>query len=147
MQKSRPEGESLQLRKGKDCDKQTDRETITSVSMLTVRLSNRLLKNGHQSRATRDFPHPSPCQARGRFVAAYSEVRLTPQDCLPDRQVKSTAGALHLALFEQPGKDDFFSSLIIRDPKQIQNSNFKILNFLFGTFIIPLGEWEKNPRL
>jgi hypothetical protein len=37
-------------------------------------------------------------------VAAYSQVRLTPQDCLPDRQVKSAGGALHLPLFEQPGK-------------------------------------------
>jgi hypothetical protein len=37
-----------------------------------------LLKNGHQSRASRDFPHPSPCQARGRLVAAYSQVRLRP---------------------------------------------------------------------
>jgi hypothetical protein len=37
---------------------------------------------------------------------------LTPQDCLPDRQVKSAAGALHLALFEQPGENDFSSSLL-----------------------------------
>jgi hypothetical protein len=43
-------------------------------------------------------------------VAAYSQVRLTPQAYLPDRHVKSAAGALHLPLFEQPGKDDFFSS-------------------------------------
>jgi len=30
------------------------------------------------------------------------------QDCLPDRQVKSTTGALHLGIFEQPEKQDFF---------------------------------------
>jgi len=68
-----------------------------------------LLKNGHLLR----FPHPSLCQARGRLVAAYCQVRLTSQDCLPDRQVKSAAGALHLTLFEQPGKDDFFGSLFV----------------------------------
>ncbi len=33
--------------------------------------SSRLLKNAYQSRASRDFPYPSPCQARGRLVAAY----------------------------------------------------------------------------
>jgi hypothetical protein len=30
-------------------------------------------------------------------VAAYIQERLTPQDCLPDRQVKSAAGALYWA--------------------------------------------------
>ncbi|MFH1122043.1 MAG: hypothetical protein V1758_00115, partial [Pseudomonadota bacterium] len=29
-------------------------------------------------------------------------VRLIPQNCLPDRQVKVTTGALHLNLFDQP---------------------------------------------
>jgi hypothetical protein len=43
-------------------------------------LPNRLLKNAHQSRASRDFPYPSPCQARGRLIAAYLQVRLIPQD-------------------------------------------------------------------
>jgi hypothetical protein len=52
------------------------------------------------------------CYLTGQVVAAYSQVRLTPRDCLPDRQVKSAAGALHLALFKQPGKDDSFSSLL-----------------------------------
>ena len=56
-------------------------------------LPNRLLKNAHQSRASRDFPYPSPCQARSRLIAAYLQVRLIPQDCLPDRQVKTAAGA------------------------------------------------------
>jgi len=37
---------------------------------------HRLLKNAHLRRS----PHPSPCQARGRLVAAYIQVRLTPQD-------------------------------------------------------------------
>jgi len=59
--------------------------------------SNRSLKNAHQSRASRDFPHPSPCQARGRLVAAWAVGNgLKPfptKDCLPDRQVKSAAGA------------------------------------------------------
>jgi len=32
------------------------------------RESSRLLKNAHLLR----FPHPSPCQARGRLVAAYN---------------------------------------------------------------------------
>jgi hypothetical protein len=49
-----------------------------------------LLKNGHLLR----FPHPSSLRRTAK-------VRLTSQDF----------GALHLALFEQPGKDDFFSSL------------------------------------
>jgi hypothetical protein len=35
------------------------------------------------------------------------------KDCLPDRQVKTAAGALHPALFDQPGKYDFFNRLLI----------------------------------
>ena len=46
-----------------------------------------------------------------QYVAPYSSRRHS-QDCLPDRQVKSAAGALQLALFKQPGKDDFLSSLL-----------------------------------
>jgi hypothetical protein len=45
----------------------------------------------------------------GQVVAAYIQVRLTRQDCLPDRQVKRTAGALHLGIFEEREKNDFFS--------------------------------------
>jgi len=45
-----------------------------------------LIKNAHLRRS----PHPSPYQARGRLVAAYIQVRLTPQDCLPERQVKGS---------------------------------------------------------
>jgi hypothetical protein len=72
-------------------------------------LTNRLLKNAHLRRC----PHPSPCQARGGLVVAYIQVRLTPQHCLPDRQVKSAAGALHLGIFEQLEKKDFFNRLLI----------------------------------
>jgi hypothetical protein len=50
-------------------------------------------------------------KARGRLVAAYSQVRLTPPVVGSYRQ---DFGALHLALFEPPGKDDFFSSLLGR---------------------------------
>ena len=66
--------------------------------------SNRMLKNGHLLR----FPHPSSLQ---RTVKYASLLRIS--------------GALHLALFEQPGKDDFFSSLIkseIRSKSKIQIS-------------------------
>jgi len=37
---------------------------------------SRLLKNAHLSRASRDFPNASPCEARGRLVAAYIQVLL-----------------------------------------------------------------------
>ena len=68
--------------------------------------SDRLLKNTHQSRASLDFPHPSPCQAQGRLVAAYvvGDAYMRP--------LQGISGALHLGIFEQPGKDDFFSSLL-----------------------------------
>jgi hypothetical protein len=50
-----------------------------------------LLKNDHLLR----FPHPSSLR---RTVKYPSLLRIL--------------GALHLALFEQPAKDDFFSSLL-----------------------------------
>jgi len=50
-----------------------------------------LLKNGHLLR----FPLPSSLRRTPKYV---SLLRIS--------------GALHLALFEQPGKDDFFSSLL-----------------------------------
>jgi hypothetical protein len=56
----------------------------------------RLLKNAHLRRS----PHPLSLQRT-------SNVRLIPQDCLPDRQVKSAAGALHLGIFDQPKKMSF----------------------------------------
>jgi hypothetical protein len=72
--------------------------------MLTGRLSERLLKNAHLLR----FPHPSSLQRTAKYA---SLLRIS--------------GALHLALFEQPGKDDLFSSLLefeIRNKSKIQIS-------------------------
>jgi len=54
-----------------------------------------LLKNGHLLR----FPHPSSLRRTAKYA---SLLRIS--------------GALHLALFEQPGKDNFFSSPL--DPKE-----------------------------
>jgi len=51
----------------------------------------RLLKNGHLLR----FPHPSLLQRTSQYA---SLLRIS--------------GALHLALFEQPGKDYIFNSLL-----------------------------------
>ncbi|MGZ3558837.1 MAG: hypothetical protein ACXU97_06965 [Thermodesulfobacteriota bacterium] len=56
--------------------------------------------------------NPSGFYLTGQVIAAYCKVRLIPRDCLPDRQGK-TAGALHLAIFEQPEEDDFFSSPLV----------------------------------
>jgi hypothetical protein len=50
-----------------------------------------LLKNGHLLR----FPHPSSLRRTAKYA---SLLRIS--------------GALHLALFEQPGEDDFFGSLL-----------------------------------
>jgi hypothetical protein len=50
-----------------------------------------LLKNGHLPR----FPHPSSLQRTAKYA---SLLRIS--------------GALHLTLFEIPGKDDFLSSLL-----------------------------------
>jgi hypothetical protein len=54
------------------------------------------------------FPHPSSLRRTAKYA---SLLRIS--------------GALHLALFEQPGKDDFFSSLIkfeIRNKSKFQKS-------------------------
>jgi hypothetical protein len=51
---------------------------------------------------------------RSFIVAADIRVRLTSQDCLPDQQVKGATGALHLAIFEQPEKFEFFRNLLER---------------------------------
>jgi hypothetical protein len=56
---------------------------------------NRLLKNDHLLR----FPHPSSLRRTAKYA---SLLRIS--------------GALHLALFEQPGKDDSFSSLLKEKP-------------------------------
>jgi len=50
-----------------------------------------LLKNGHLLR----FPHPSSLRRTAKYA---SLLRIS--------------GALHLTLFEQPGKDNFFRSLL-----------------------------------
>jgi hypothetical protein len=63
-----------------------------------------LLKKGHLLR----FPHPSSLQRTGKYA---SLLRIS--------------GALHLALFEQPGKDDFFMLTV----KFLQ---FKSESFLVG---------------
>jgi predicted DNA binding protein len=47
-------------------------------------------------------------------IAAYIKVRLIPQDCLPDRQVKGIAGALHLGIFDQP-KTTFLKRILEED--------------------------------
>jgi hypothetical protein len=79
--------------------------------------SSRLLKNAHLLR----FPHPSPYQARGRLVAAYyfkyasfvsswaSGFRLPARSRFGEGR-----GTLHLGIFEQPGENQFFSSLVVR---------------------------------
>jgi hypothetical protein len=54
-------------------------------------LLSRFLKNGHLLR----FPHLSSLRRTAEYA---SLLRIS--------------GALHLALFEQPGKDDFFSSVL-----------------------------------
>jgi hypothetical protein len=51
---------------------------------------DRLLKNGHLLR----FPYPSSLRRTAKYAS-----------------LLGISGALHLALFEQPGKVDFFSSL------------------------------------
>ncbi len=46
-------------------------------------------------------------------VAPYSSRRHS-QDCLPDRQVKIAAGALHLGIFDQPATNEFFKNFYMR---------------------------------
>jgi len=60
-----------------------------------------LLKNGHLRR----FPHPSSLRRTAKYA---SFLRIS--------------GASHLTIFEQPEKDDFFSSLL--DLEFIITSNF-----------------------
>jgi len=60
------------------------------------------MKNAHLSRGARDSPHPSPCRARGRLVAAYIPTKGFA--CLPKprrrqgRLVPPVAGGI----FDQP---------------------------------------------
>jgi hypothetical protein len=53
---------------------------------------------------------PSAAFLSSFVVAAYSQVRLTPQDFGGPRRRDFAKLNLHLPLFEQPGKDDFFRS-------------------------------------
>jgi hypothetical protein len=81
---------------------------------------SRLLKNAHLRRC----PHPSSLRRTSKYASgrltnssAWQDVAPYPsrrhsQDCLPNRQVKSAAGALHLGIFEQSEKNDFFSKLL-----------------------------------
>jgi hypothetical protein len=55
----------------------------------------------------RVVPYSSQRHPSSFVIATYIPVRLIPQDCLPDRQVKSITGALHLTIFEQPAKKSF----------------------------------------
>ena len=50
---------------------------------------------------------PSTALPSSLVVTAYDLVRLTPQNCLPDRQVKNVAGDLHPGIFEQLGENFF----------------------------------------
>jgi len=56
-----------------------------------------LLKNVHLLR----FPHPSPCQARGRLIAAYIQYA----------SFLRISGALHLGIFEQPAEMTFSATI------------------------------------
>jgi hypothetical protein len=56
---------------------------------------SRMLKNAHQSRAARDSPHPSSLQRTYKYA---SLLRIS--------------GALHLGIFEHPGKNYFFRRLL-----------------------------------
>jgi hypothetical protein len=58
-----------------------------------------LLKNGHLLR----FPHPSSLRRTDKYDS------LLPWSGLIDR----ISGALHLTIFEHPGKDEFFNSVEI----------------------------------
>ena len=65
---------------------------------------SRLLKNAHLLR----FPDPSPCQARGRLVAAYD----LKYALFARSWGLRISGALHLGIFEQPEENGFFSKLL-----------------------------------
>ena len=58
------------------------------------------MKNTHLRR----YPHPFPCQARGRLIAAYLNLRLTPQDFGCPREWDFEKLNLHLGIFAQSSK-------------------------------------------
>ena len=94
------------------------------------------MKNAHQSRASRDYPVASPSRGRGNKSLLIRRDAVRPSDKLDGvtrscdlfvttspphpsslrRTVKYVSllrisGALHLGIFEQPERNDFFSSL------------------------------------
>jgi hypothetical protein len=56
-----------------------------------------LLKNAHQSRASRDFPHPPRVMHGAGLLQRTSKYA----------SFLRASGALHLGIFEQPEKKDF----------------------------------------
>jgi hypothetical protein len=80
-----------------------------------------LLKNGHQSRASRDYPAASPSRRRGKKSLLIRRDATPHPSEAPDKRDFAELN-LHLpacrslgagrALFEQPGKEDFFGSLL-----------------------------------
>ncbi len=82
--------------------------------------TTRLLKNGHLL----CFPHPSSLRRTAKYA---SLLRIS--------------GALHLALFEQPGKDDFFSSLLLGEA--VENArNLNLSKTAQSARIALLASWE-----
>ena len=69
----------------------------------------------------------------GQVVAAYRQVRLTPQDFGSPRKRDFAKLNLHLVLFEEPGKDDFFRGLIV-----IPSQNPATYLFLGSAIVIML---------
>jgi len=69
-----------------------------------------MLKNAHLLCS----PHPSPCRARGRLIATYVQVHLTPQDFACLREAASAkAGAPRIWAFLSILKNNgFFNNLI-----------------------------------
>jgi len=75
-----------------------------------------LLKNGHLRR----YPADSPSCRRGKKSLLIRR-DATPHPSSLRRTAKYASllrisGALHLAIFEQPAKDDFFRTLLIPNP-------------------------------
>jgi hypothetical protein len=66
-----------------------------------------LLKNGHLQR----FPHPSSLRRTAKYTSFLG-----------------ISGALHLTIFEQPEKDDFFSRLLDRLDDAIAEGAAKATN-------------------
>ena len=70
-----------------------------------MKSSDRLLKNAHQSRDSRDFPHPSSLQRTSKYASAGSPPRQRAESLLIRRDaILRISGALHLDIFEQPEK-------------------------------------------